>query len=154
MQNWVRELKEHPAVKDGTVQLTVFDGNYDALTQNNQIENMVTQRYDAILFVPIDTKAGVGTRQGRHEQRRGGHRLHESSHASTYVGNDDVEGGRLQAQAMVDKLNGKGNVVIIQARLASQPRSTGKKASWKCWANTRTSRSSKRKPPTGTAPRP
>lgn len=22
MQNWVRELKEHPAVKDGTVQLT------------------------------------------------------------------------------------------------------------------------------------
>ena len=34
MQNWVRELKEHPAVKDGTVQLTVFDGNYDALTQN------------------------------------------------------------------------------------------------------------------------
>ena len=56
MQNWVRELKEHPAVKDGTVQLTVFDGNYDALTQNNQIENMVTQHYDAILFVPIDTK--------------------------------------------------------------------------------------------------
>ncbi len=35
MQNWVRELKQHPAVKDGTVQITVFDGNYDALTQNN-----------------------------------------------------------------------------------------------------------------------
>ena len=61
MQNWVRELKQHPAVKDGTVQITVFDGNYDALTQNNQIETMITQHYDAIIFVPIDTKAGVGT---------------------------------------------------------------------------------------------
>ena len=55
MQNWVREIKEHPAVKDGTVKLTVFDGNYDALTQNNQIETMITQQYDAIIFVPIDT---------------------------------------------------------------------------------------------------
>ena len=116
MQNWVRELKEHPAVKDGTVQLTVFDGNYDALTQNNQIENMVTQRYDAILFVPIDTKAGVGTVKAAMSNDvvviASNTKVADAS--VPYVGNDDVEGGRLQAQAMVDKLNGKGNVVIIQ----------------------------------------
>ena len=106
MQNWVRELKEHPAVKDGTVQLTVFDGNYDALTQNNQIENMVTQRYDAILFVPIDTKAGVGTvKQAMSNDVVVIASNTKVADASVpYVGNDDVEGGRLQAQAMVDKL--------------------------------------------------
>ena len=32
MQMWTNALKAHPAAKDGSVQLTVFDGNYDALT--------------------------------------------------------------------------------------------------------------------------
>lgn len=116
MQNWVRELKQHPAVKDGTVQITVFDGNYDALTQNNQIETMVTQHYDAIIFVPIDTKAGVGAvaRAMENDIPVIASNTKVASANVPYVGNDDVEGGRLQAQAMVDKLKGKGNVVIIQ----------------------------------------
>ncbi|PYD93864.1 sugar ABC transporter substrate-binding protein [Pseudomonas syringae pv. pisi] len=116
MQNWVRELKEHPAVKDGTVKITVFDGNYDALTQNNQIETMITQHYDAIIFVPIDTKAGVGTvgRAMENDIPVIASNTRVAGNKVPYVGNDDVEGGRLQAQAMVDKLKGKGNVVIIQ----------------------------------------
>ena len=59
MQLWSNALKEHPLVKDGTVKITVFDGNYDALTQNNQFDTMVTQKYDGILFVPIDIQAGA-----------------------------------------------------------------------------------------------
>ncbi|WP_339532319.1 substrate-binding domain-containing protein [Pseudomonas mucidolens] len=116
MQNWVRELKEHPAVKDGSVQITVFDGNYDALTQNNQIETMITQRFDAILFVPIDTKAGIGTvkRAMAEDIPVIASNAKLADPKVPYVGNDDVEGGRLQAQAMVDKLKGKGNVAIIQ----------------------------------------
>ena len=92
MQNWVRELKEHPAVKDGTVQLTVFDGNYDALTQNNQIENMVTQHYDAILFVPIDTKAGVGSvkQAMSNDVVVIASNTKVADAAVPYVGNDDV----------------------------------------------------------------
>ena len=116
MQNWVRELKEHPAVKDGTVKLTVFDGNYDALTQNNQIETMITQHYDAIIFVPIDTKAGIGTvaRAQENDIPVIASNTRVASANVPYIGNDDVEGGRLQAQAMVDKLKGEGNVAIIQ----------------------------------------
>ncbi|MNM98616.1 ABC transporter periplasmic-binding protein YtfQ precursor [compost metagenome] len=116
MQNWVREIKEHPAVKDGTVKLTVFDGNYDAMTQNNQIETMVTQHFDAIIFVPIDTKAGAAT--VTQAQISGVPVIASNTKVAganvPFIGNDDVEGGRLQAQAMVDKLNGKGNVAIIQ----------------------------------------
>ena len=116
MQNWVRELKEHPAVKDGSVQITVFDGNYDALTQNNQIETMITQRFDAILFVPIDTKAGIGTvtRAMAEDIPVIASNAKLADPKIPYVGNDDVEGGRLQAQAMVEQLKGKGNVAIIQ----------------------------------------
>lgn len=116
MQNWKREIEKHPAVVDGTVKLTVFDGNYDAMTQNNQIETMMAQHYDAIIFVPIDTNASVGT--VLRAQEEGvlviASNTKVASDKVPYVGNDDVEGGRLQAQAMVDKIGGKGNVVIIQ----------------------------------------
>jgi len=37
MQLWANALKEHPSVKDGTVKITIFDGNYDALTQNTRV---------------------------------------------------------------------------------------------------------------------
>lgn len=116
MQFWVREIKRHPAVVDGTVQLTVFDGNYDALTQNNQIETMVTQQYDGVLFVPIDTKAGVGavTHALSSEVPVIASNTMLSTDKVPYIGNDDVEGGRLQAEALAKQLGGKGSIVIIQ----------------------------------------
>ena len=40
MQMWTNALKADPAVKDGTVEITVFDGNYDALTQSNQFDTI------------------------------------------------------------------------------------------------------------------
>ncbi|WP_420991953.1 substrate-binding domain-containing protein [Cupriavidus sp. 30B13] len=116
MQNWVREIKAHPAVKNGTVQLTVFDGNYDALTQNNQIETMLTQRYSGILFVPIDTRAGIGVaaRAAASATPFIASNTMLATPKVPYIGNDDVQGGRLQAEALATRLGGKGNVVIIQ----------------------------------------
>jgi putative xylitol transport system substrate-binding protein len=116
MQNWVREIKQQPAVKSGQVQLTVFDGNYDALTQNNQIDTMLTQQFAGILFVPIDTKAGVSS--AVHAAAANVPLIASNTSLSTdkvpYIGNDDVDGGRLQTEAMAKALGGKGNVVIIQ----------------------------------------
>ena len=50
MQIWTAALKEHPAVKNGEVELTVFDGRYDALVQQEQFNTMITQKFDAIIF--------------------------------------------------------------------------------------------------------
>ncbi|HWT62493.1 MAG TPA: sugar ABC transporter substrate-binding protein, partial [Ochrobactrum sp.] len=50
MQIWSEALKEHPAVKNGEVSLTVFDGRYDALVQQEQFNTMITQQFDAIIF--------------------------------------------------------------------------------------------------------
>lgn len=116
MQNWVREIKAHPAVKSGMVRLTVFDGNYDALTQNNQIETMLTQQYSGILFVPIDTKAGIGmsARAAASDTPLVASNTMLATPKVPYIGNDDVQGGRLQAEALAKRLGGKGDVVIIQ----------------------------------------
>src|SRR5262245_46542529 len=60
MQLWVRGANAHPAVKSGLASLTIFDGRMDALTQTNQFDTIITQRFDAIIFIPVDVTAGIG----------------------------------------------------------------------------------------------
>jgi len=117
MQMWTNALKAHPAVKDGTVQLTVFDGNYDALTQSNQFDTMIPQKYDAIIFVPIDKAAGaaaVAKAAAAHIPVIGSNTLVSGDKLTSYVGSDDVVAGRMEAEAIVKAIGGKGNVVILE----------------------------------------
>ncbi|HDR9488253.1 TPA: substrate-binding domain-containing protein [Burkholderia aenigmatica] len=117
MQMWTNALKAHPAVKDGSVQITVFDGNYDALTQSNQFDTMITQKYDAIIFVPIDKAAGaaaVAKAAAAHIPVVGSNTRVSGDKLTSYVGNDDVVAGRMEAEAIVTAIGGKGNVVIIE----------------------------------------
>lgn len=117
MQMWVKELKAHPAARDGTVQLTVFDGNYDALTQSNQFDTMITQKYDGILFVPIDLKAGAAPVQKAVQAGIpvvGSNTRVQGDVLTSYVGNDDVVAGRMQAEALMQAIGGKGRIVVIE----------------------------------------
>ena len=117
MQMWTNALKAHPAVKDGTVQITVFDGNYDALTQANQFDTMITQHYDAIIFVPIDKAAGaapVAKAVAAHIPVIGSNTMVSGNQLTSYVGSNDVVAGQMEADAVVKAIGGKGNVVIIE----------------------------------------
>lgn len=117
MQLWSNALKEHPAVKDGTVKITVFDGNYDALTQNNQFDTMITQKYDGILFVPIDIVAGaeaVAKASAARIPVVGSNTRVDSDKLTSYVGSNDVIAGEMDAEAVIKAIGGKGNVVIIE----------------------------------------
>lgn len=117
MQIWVGALKEHPAVKDGTVKLTVFDGNYDALTQNNQFDTMVTQRYDGAIFVPIDIQAGaegVNKAAAANIPVVGSNTRVNSDKLLSYIGSNDVIAGEMEADAVIKAIGGKGNVVILE----------------------------------------
>ncbi len=67
MQIWSAALEQHPAVKSGEIELTVFDGRYDALVQQEQFNTMITQKFDAIIFVPIDIEAGATAVQAAHD---------------------------------------------------------------------------------------
>lgn len=117
MQLWSNYLKDHPAVKSGQVKVTVFDGKYDPNTQNDQFDTMITEQFDAIIFVPIDVEAGAAAVQKAQAAKipviGSNTRVHSDSLAA-YIGSDDVVGGQLEAEAVINKLGGKGNVVIIQ----------------------------------------
>jgi putative xylitol transport system substrate-binding protein len=117
MQIWVGALKEHPAVKDGTVKLTVFDGNYDALTQNNQFDTMVTQKYDGAIFVPIDIQAGaeaVNKAAAAKIPVVGSNTRVNSDKLLSYIGSNDVVAGEMEADAVIKAIGGQGNVVILE----------------------------------------
>ncbi|OCC06955.1 sugar ABC transporter substrate-binding protein [Labrys sp. WJW] len=117
MQIWTAALKEHPAVKNGEVELTVFDGRYDALVQQEQFNTMITQKFDAIIFVPIDIEAGATAVQAAHDAGIpvvGSNTRVHSDLLSSYVGSDDAVSGYLEAKSVLDKIGCKGNVVIIE----------------------------------------
>jgi len=117
MKLWATALERHPDVKSGLVKITVFDGQYDASVQQSQFETMVTQGYDAILFVPIDINAGaaaVATAAAAHIPVVGSNTRVNSDLLTSYIGSDDVLSGKMEAEAVAKGIGGKGNVVIIE----------------------------------------
>jgi putative xylitol transport system substrate-binding protein len=117
MQMWTAALKDHPAVKRGDVEVTVFDGNYNALTQQDQFNTMITQKFDAIIFVPIDIEAGATPVQAAHDAGIpviGSNTRVHSDLLSSYIGSDDVVGGYMEGKSVLDRIGCKGNVVIIE----------------------------------------
>lgn len=117
MQIWAAALEEHPAVVNGEVDITIFDGRYDALVQQEQFETMITQQFDAIIFVPIDIEAGATAVQAAHEAGIpvfGSNTRVNTDLLTGYVGSDDVQSGYMEAKHVLDALGCKGNVVILE----------------------------------------
>ncbi len=117
MQIWTEAMEEHPAVLSGEVDLTVFDGRYDALVQQDQFETMITQQYDAIIFAPIDIEAGATAVQAAYDAGIpvvGSNTRVNSDLLHSYVGSDDVKSGYMEAEIVLNELGCEGNVVIIE----------------------------------------
>lgn len=117
MQIWAAALEEHPAVTEGVAEITIFDGRYDALVQQEQFETMITQDFDAIIFVPIDIEAGAAAVEAAHEAGIpvvGSNTRVNSDLLLSYVGSDDVQSGRMEAEIVLDEIGCEGNVVILE----------------------------------------
>ena len=117
MRLWATALERHPAVVEGMVDITIFDGAYDASVQQSQFETMASQGYDAILFVPIDIEAGAAAVEVAHESGIpviGSNTRVNSDLLTSYIGSNDVKSGYMEAKAVLEGMGGKGNVVIIE----------------------------------------
>lgn len=117
MQLWAAGAEKHPAVASGEVELTVYDGRYDALVQQEQFETMITEGFDAIIFAPIDIEAGAAAVDAATEAGIpviGSNTRVNSDKLTSYVGSDDVQSGYMEAKFIMDKIGCAGNVVIIE----------------------------------------
>ncbi len=112
-----KSAKEHPAVKQGLATLTVYDGRYDPLVQNNQAETAIRTKHDAIIINPVDFEANVDVITMANKAGIPAvvtnSRLNTDK-ATSEVVSDDVLGGYLEAKAVLKQMNCKGNVVIIE----------------------------------------
>ena len=99
------------------VKLIESDGQGSADNQYSQIQNFLAEDVDAIILNPYDKEGDVRVV----DAAVAAHKpivvvnaiVSKLDKANAYVGSQDAEAGRIEAQRMMDVLGGKGNVVII-----------------------------------------
>ena len=99
------------------VKLIESDGQGSADSQYSQVQNFIAEGVDAIILNPYD-KAGdarvVDAAVTAHKPLVVVNAIVDNlDKANAYVGSEDAEAGRIEAQRIADVLGGKGNVVII-----------------------------------------
>ncbi|MFE8974249.1 substrate-binding domain-containing protein [Streptomyces cyaneofuscatus] len=113
------------------IDLTVTDAQNDASQQANQLQNFTSSSVSSIIVNPVDSDAvGPGVRSANKADipviavDRGVNK----ADAATLVASDNVAGGKIAADALADKLGGKGSIVILQGTAgtsASRERGAG-----------------------------
>jgi len=102
--------------------LIFLDANNDVNKQLSQIENLIAQKVDVILVAAVDSDAIVPALDKAKEagiQLVGLNMLINTDQPYYYAGPDDVKAGELEMQAAIDKIGGKGNIVILEGPIGS-----------------------------------
>ncbi|GAJ96514.1 sugar ABC transporter substrate-binding protein [Agrobacterium rhizogenes] len=118
---WADAAKAHPALADGTATLTILDGRQDVLTQSNLFDTAITEKYDAIIFIPVDIDAGNDPIQ---RAKQAGIPVFGSNTVvsqvelyDSYINSNDVEAGELLAKAVIDKAGKDAKLVLLEGML-------------------------------------
>ncbi|MEU1531245.1 ABC transporter permease/substrate-binding protein [Streptomyces fagopyri] len=113
------------------VSLTVTDAQNDASQQANQLQNFTSSGLGSIIVNPVDSDAaGPSVRSANKADIPviGVDRGVNKAETAALVASDNIEGGKLGAKALAEKLGGKGKIVILQGLAgtsASRERGTG-----------------------------
>lgn len=105
--------------KHDDVEIKLSDANGDPARLLNDVETFIDQKVDALLVVPTDPN--IIKVIGRKAQKAGiplvivNRKPHDSDmqYVTSYVGSDETEGGRIQADYIVNALDGKLSQAII-----------------------------------------
>ncbi len=107
------------------IEIDVRDGKDDDAEQLDQVENLITLGVDAIILCPRDADAAVRSVEAAN---RAGvpiltmNRAVNGGEVIAYVGADDAEGGRKQAEVLVHLLGPEGGrIIYLQGTLGSSP---------------------------------
>lgn len=105
------------AADEAGVELTVTDARDDATQQADQIQNFQTQQLDAVLINPVDSDAAgpivsplieAGTAVVAVDRAVNG------AEVNAFVASDNVEGGRLAADALAEAIGEQGKIIVLQ----------------------------------------
>ncbi len=110
----VHDQMAKKAEADGVDLLTV-DAERSALKQVEQVESFIAQKVDAIIMNPCEVEASspAVTKALAANIPIINVNSETSIKPSAFIGSDDVESARIALKFIADKLNGKGNVVMM-----------------------------------------
>lgn len=113
-----RDLEEglNTAAQQQGYKLNLVTGEWDIGRQISQIEDFVTQKVDAIIVCPVDSR-GIG--KGIKTANAAGIPVFTADIAALegevvcHIASDNIAGGKLAGEYLAKLLNGKGQVAII-----------------------------------------
>ncbi len=118
----LRNGAQEAAKKEG-VELVVADAQNDAATQQDDVQNFVTQQMDAILVNPVDSASIVPAVQAANQANipvialdRGA----SGGEIATLIASDNVEGGRMAGEELI-RLVGSGPVAQLEGIPGASP---------------------------------
>src|SRR5215213_9205950 len=121
--NQIKQSVTKEAAKRG-VEVVVADARGDAATQVNQIEDFITKKVDAIVYIPAGaTAAGVPVKSAR----KAGipivavDRNPPGAPADTFIASDSVAAARKLGQYVAKTTGGNGQVAILQGQIGTTP---------------------------------
>ena len=107
--------------------LDVQDAQEDVVKQQDQVNTMIEQGYDAIVVVPVDTAAMGPITDAVTAAKiplvyvnRNPFGTEEPPAGVYYVGSQEIVAGELQGQFLVDKMGEKGGVGILMGILSNE----------------------------------
>lgn len=115
LQDAVREFDK----KHDDVEIKLADANGDSARLLNDVETFIDQKVDALLIVPTDPN--IVKVIARKAQRANIPLIvvnrkpndEDMQYITSYVGSDEIEAGRIQANYVLDQLKGKSSEAII-----------------------------------------
>src|ERR1044072_2982308 len=121
--NQIKQSVTKEAAKQG-VQVVVADARGDAATQVNQIEDFVTKKVDAIIYIPAGaTAAGVPVK----DAKRAGipiiavDRNPPDEPPNSFIASDSVAAAKTLGEHVAKETSGEGSVAILQGQIGTTP---------------------------------
>jgi ribose transport system substrate-binding protein len=113
-----RDLEDglRAAAEDHDYELLINAAEWDASRQIAQLEDFITRGVDAVVVCPVDS-SGIGA--GVRSANRAGVPVFTADIASfggdvvSHIASDNLSGGRLAGEYLVELLNGQGKIAII-----------------------------------------
>lgn len=104
--------------KEAGITLVEFDGKSDTETQLNQCENAISSGVDALLFIPFDKDGAAPIIDNCNEAGIPviccNNITSNVEDATAYVGANDIEAGIMETEYIVELIDGKGNIAVVE----------------------------------------
>ena len=118
-QTYLQDAIRDFDAKHDDVEIKLSDANADPARQLNDVETFIDQKVDALLVVPTDPN--IVKVIGRKAKQAGIPLIIvnrkpldvDMQHITSYVGSDEIEAGRIQADYIVNELKGKPAEVLL-----------------------------------------